>query len=177
MPTYTKDDGSATAVMDQLVKLFHQDLSIAGVTVEILHAHGGLKHHGYNAAAVVKVKSLADRAAGSADARIVVDGDGWEEWDRKRRQAVIDHELEHLEPQYDDGGELKRDDLGRPKLKLKLHDWHIGGFECIAQRNKEHALEAQQLARTWAGAKQLELDWDAAEMLAARGSGAEAGAV
>jgi hypothetical protein len=159
--------------MDQVVKLFHQELSTAGVTVEILHASGGLKHHGYNAAAVVKVRSLADRAAGSADVRIVLDGDGWEHWDRKRRQAVIDHELEHIEVQYDEEGSVKLDDLGRPKIKLRLHDHQVGIFEDVIKRNKQFAVDAQVMARAWTKCRQIEIDWDEAEVLASQRSEAE----
>ena len=163
--TYTKDDGSAGAIVDQLYKLFYDDLRRAGVTVEILHCTGGLKHAGYAAAATIKVNSLKDRAAGCADVRMVVNGDGWDGWDRKRRQAVIDHELYHLIVRYTEGGEIIRDDLARPKLKLRLHDHQLGVFEEIIRRNKEHAVDAQVVARAWASMRQLEIDWTAAELM------------
>jgi hypothetical protein len=163
--TYTKDDGAAATVADRLLKLFYRDLEEAEVTIEILHASGGLKHHGYAAAATVKINSLKDRAAGLADCRIILDGDGWEKWDTKRRQAVLDHELFHLEVQRDQEDEIKSDDLGRPKLRLKLHDHQLGIFEEIILRNKEHSIDAQVIAKSWAKVKQLQIDWDAAELM------------
>lgn len=174
--TYTKDDGSALAIVDQLFRLFYDDIRKAGVTVEVLHCSGGLKHQGYTAAATVKVNGLKDRAAGCADVRILVDGDGWERWDRKRRQAVLDHELYHLMLDYDKEGEVKRDDLARPKLKLRLHDHQLGVFEEVIRRNKEHAVDAQVAARAWKSLKQLEIDWDQAWLLASQGSDVEAAA-
>jgi hypothetical protein len=135
------------------------------VTVEILHCDGGLKHAGYRAAATVKVNGLKDRAAGCADVRLVVDGNGWVKWDRKRRQSVLDHELFHLTVRYHESGEVIRDDLGRPKLKMRLHDHQIGVFEEVIRRNKEHAVDAQVVARAWASMKQLEIDWTAAELM------------
>lgn len=163
--TYTKDDGSAGAIVDQLFKLFYQDLSRAEVTVEILHCQGGLRHHGYAAAGTVKVNSLKDRAAGLADCRIVLDGDGWEKWDRKRRQALLDHELFHLELQRDKEEQIKADDLGRPKLRLRLHDHQLGVFEEVIARNKQHSFDAQMVAKSWAKLKQLQIDWHAAELM------------
>lgn len=36
---------------------------------------------------------------------------------------------------------MKTDDVGRPKLKMRLHDWQMGGFREIAQRYGSDALE------------------------------------
>jgi hypothetical protein len=101
-----------------------------------------LRLHGYGAAAIVKVNGEKHRAQGLPDASIIIDGDSWKETSEESRIALIDHELEHLERVLRKGAPVE-DDLGRPKLKCKLHDWQLGGFRVIAERHLEHALEVQ----------------------------------
>jgi hypothetical protein len=100
-----------------------------------------LRLHGYNAAAIIKVNALKLRAQGLPDAEITIDGDEWETLSAEQRNALIDHELEHLEGKRNKAGAITRDDLDRPMLKLKLHDWQLGGFKVIAERHGIHALE------------------------------------
>ena len=38
---------------------------------------------------------------------------------------------------------VKRDDLDRPKLRLRPHDWEIGGFGLIVSRHGANSLELQ----------------------------------
>jgi hypothetical protein len=99
-----------------------------------------LKLHGYSAAAIVKPTSEKQRAQGMADVTIVIDSEQWKDMNEETRIALMDHELEHLE-RVTKNGEPAEDDLGRPKLKNKLHDWQLGGFRCIAERHHKHALE------------------------------------
>lgn len=177
--TYTKagpgDD--ATKVLAQALVRYHQVLVNEKVTVEVLLASNPegqpVMHHGWPACAVVKVNSLKDRAAGCCDARIVVDGDGFENWTAGKRLAVLDHLLEHLELLYDKEGAVKTDDLGRPRLRLKPHDWQMGGFDAICERHGANAVEGQALAKALKRLQQQQFDWDAAEVLA--GAGSEAG--
>ena len=102
-----------------------------------------IKHHGYAAAAVVRIVSQKDRVSGMPDAMIDIDGDAWPEWTEQRQRAVLDHELHHLEVVKEDSGAVKLDDCNRPKLKMRLHDFEIGGFAEIAKRYKEEALEVE----------------------------------
>src|SRR4051812_2422250 len=94
--TYTINEDARPVVMN-LIGLFYPDLRDAGVTFDILECAGGLKFHGYTAAAVIKVNSLKDRVAGLNDCRILLNAEVWKDADKKRRQALIDHELHHLE--------------------------------------------------------------------------------
>lgn len=103
-----------------------------------------IKHQGYPCAAVVRVIGLKDRCKGMGDAEILLDADRWDEWSEKEQNAIIDHELEHLELARDSEGTIKRDDLDRPKLRLRKHDHQFGWFDSIVRRHGSNALEWQQ---------------------------------
>jgi hypothetical protein len=122
-----------------------------------------LKLHGYACAATVRATTLKQRALGQRDALIVFDAFTWERLDDDERRAVIDHELYHLQVVSEERGVPfvlwdpvakciatvpKHDDLGRPKLKLRLHDWHLGGFRAIAERHGDAALEVRAFRST-----------------------------
>lgn len=101
----------------------------------------GVKLHGYPCAAVIRKTTLKQRVMGAADAEITIDGDEWPNWSEKRRQALIDHELYHLELAIGEDGRPTFDDIQRPKFKVKLHDWQLGGFAAIVQRHGDFAFE------------------------------------
>ncbi len=140
--------------LGQMMAAHHQPLSEADVTVDVLlvrnvDAEGecidpALAHHGYPAAAVVKINSLSDRVEGKADATIKVDGNRWDEWPDARLDAILDHELTHLELKLKEGV-LQRDDVGRPMLRMRKHDQSYGWFNEIAERHGEDAVEVVQL--------------------------------
>ena len=107
-----------------------------------------LTHHGYPAAALVRVVGSRDRAAGLADAQIVVDRSVYAGLTTKQQYALLDHELHHLELVTDAKGVVRFDAQGRPRLKCRKHDWQMGWFDEIANRHGEHSmerLEAKQL--------------------------------
>ena len=166
MTTYTKDDGEAADVCAKMLKKYHSDLAACKVTVEVLFASNeegpAVTKNGWPCAALAKINSLKDRAAGLADARIIVDYDVWERFDAKQRDALMDHELTHFELARTKDGSPKYDDLDRPKLKSKPHDWEVGGFDCIAQRHGSKAPEVVIEARIWHRLEQMEIDWNAA---------------
>lgn len=156
MATYRLADPEVSELIKRLIGKHHRDLAEAGVRVGARLAFAtvdentgepkgpALKHHGYPAGAIVRIVSHRDRVAGMPDAMIDLDGEAWEnDWDDDRKAAVIDHELTHLEVQYDEDGAVKLDDCHRPKLKMRLHDWELGGFAEIAKRYKEAALEVE----------------------------------
>ena len=58
--------------------------------------------------------------------------------------AVLDHELSHLELVTDGYGNVKHDDLERPRLRIALHDWQFGWFDAVARRHGSDATEVQQ---------------------------------
>lgn len=93
-----------------------------------------VKHDGYPAAAIVSIIGYKQRVDKRADAEIVIDQKWWDDASDIQRRALLDHEINHIEIQTDNIGLVKTDDQGRPKLKMKLHDWQLGGFRIIAQR-------------------------------------------
>ncbi len=127
---------------------------------EDVHA---LKRSGYPIDAKIGVTSLQDRARGIADAKLMIDGFEWNKATDRQRLALIDHELEHLvlvehEPtEKDPAIYFLKDDLGRPKLKVRPHDWELAGFQTVAIRHAEHSHEAMQFAAFRADYAQLNL--------------------
>lgn len=102
---------------------------------------------GYSAAAKVRVVPVPQRAKGAGDAEITIDRPTWDGLTEQQRAALIDHELQHLEVCVDADGVTKRDCLGRPKVRLVPHDWHLEGFAEVVKRHKDAALEQQSLVR------------------------------
>lgn len=100
-----------------------------------------LKAHGYPAIATVKITSLKDRAKGVADVEIIVDEEKMARMTAAERAAVFDHELTHCELQINERGAPKRDDLGRPKLKIRPHDVQVGWFTEVVERHGRNAAE------------------------------------
>jgi Putative phage metallopeptidase len=100
-----------------------------------------LELHGDPAGAVISVIPYKQRADKRADAEIIIDRLVWEDLNDRQRTALLDHEITHLEIQLDENGCVKTDDIGRPKLKLKRHDWTLSGFRSIAVRYGSDALE------------------------------------
>lgn len=129
---------------------YHPLLADAGVTVGALLVGGGLTHHGYAAMAVVRLNSLKERTQGKPDVHLDLDAD-WHLLSRERRVALIDHELEHIRLVYETRkkspgfGQPRRDDRGRPKLRLLRHDLVVGGFAAVIERHGENALEVDAI--------------------------------
>lgn len=147
MPTtYEKCDETVRELLVKLIGQYHSPLKEAGVSFDLVFASktdkddqpcAAIKLHGVAAAAKVKITSLEDRARGVADAKILIDRFDWDNATPQTRAAILDHELTHIK--LKDEGEL--DDLGRPKLKMREHDWMVWGFDVIAERYKTFAPE------------------------------------
>jgi len=71
---------------------------------------------------------------------ILIDGDWWEAAPEKEQLAVLDHEFTHIAVSSDD------DDLGRPKIELRYHDYEFGWFRSVAERHGKASQECQQMA-------------------------------
>lgn len=151
MPTiYEKCDGETPQMkmIAAMMEKYHIELANAGVTVECLLASNdrgdAVKLHGLPCFATIKVMSYKDRVAGTADARMVIDLDKWSDLHADERAALVDHELEHLEVVLDKKtNKLKTDDIGRPRLKCKPHDYEQGGFYSIVRRHKDASIEVK----------------------------------
>jgi len=97
---------------------------------------GGVRALGY-----ARRLGLKDRAMGRGDAEIVLDGDWWQEADAAHARALLDHELHHLEVVTDKHNRVQWDDLMRPRLRLRPHDFEFGWFVEIARR---HGMASQE---------------------------------
>lgn len=154
--TYEPCDEEVIALVDSVMRAYHTPLADAGVTTHALFARDydettgdaiqAVKRAGYPAAAKISVTSLADRARGIPDAKLVIDEYSWKHLDANRRRALIDHELQHLELSVDfHTMEIKLDDLERPKLKLRVHDFEVGYFRAVVLRHGKAAIEAEEI--------------------------------
>jgi len=154
--TYDTVDKTTDDLIKRAMAMYHSELAGAGVTVHAVFASNidketgeicpAVKVHGHTAAAKMQVTSLQDRARGLPDAKLTIDEYSWKRMAESRRVALIDHELEHLVLKTDDDG-IVFDDRGRPKLKLKIHDWQFQGFAKIIERHGEAAVEHREMVR------------------------------
>jgi hypothetical protein len=149
--TYTrpKPDADVHDVLSEAIDRWHPELAAAEVTIGVEFAwpsergDHALKLHGYPAAAVVAITPYRQRVRGVEDAVITIDGPAWKDFSDAEKLALVDHEAVHLELVRDEDGYVKSDDHGRPKLKMRLHDWNLSGFRVIAERHGPAALESQ----------------------------------
>lgn len=154
--TYERAGAAVCNTMQAVLDEHHLDLRRNRVRVDVLFVSDidedsgevtpCLEEHGYPAAACVKVNAPPLRALGLGDALITIDAAVWAGLGTADRAALLDHELMHLEIKTKDG-EVVTDDQGRPALKLRKHDWQLGGFVDIAARHGSCALEVQAVRK------------------------------
>lgn len=171
--TYEKsaDYDEVHDLIGEIVEKHHGELHKAEVTVGVTYAFNekgpAVKLHGVACAAVIKINSLKARAEGAPDATITIDGKLWRSGGNHaplpdaRRRALIDHEINHLMVSRDKEGQIKADDLGRPKLRMRPHDFEVGWFKVIARRHGSASFEVQQAAKLVDNRGQLLFPWAA----------------
>lgn len=151
MATFREADAAVQKLVTQTMDRLHPKLKEAGVTVTVLTSHGGdgpaLQAKGQQLAFVVKVTSHKERVAGMSDVLITLDGDRWPDWSEKTQVSIIDHCLTAIVLRYMPTGEIKTDDCGRPKLKVKPHDMEFGVYYEVMQRHGEDALDTKLVAK------------------------------
>lgn len=137
--TYDPADKAVIDLASMVMKRHEPELHQAGVTFQILFArnsdHGpSVKLHGYPCAATIKINSYKDRVKGMPDCTITIDEREWLDANARRRESLLYHEFHHLELVYTrptkkrPGKSIKKDDAGRPRLKMRLHDHQVGIF-------------------------------------------------
>lgn len=153
MKTYDIAHAEVAQRARRLIAEHYSDLANAEVTIDFLFANNdtghAVSHHGYPALAVVRIISLKDRTAGRKDAEITIDQKAWEAMSPAQRDALLDHELNHLIVARDQDNAFARDDLHRPKLKMRKHDYDFGWFTEIARRHGENSPEVFQAKMIW----------------------------
>lgn len=164
MKTYSQAP-DVTGTIEKIQREHHDALE--GVIVTALFTFDSessepvLKHQGYPAGAVVRITPLKDRALGLSDATIVVDRAGWLTLSQRQRNALIDHELTHLERKTDkESGDPVCDVLDRPKLLMRRHDHQFGWFDEVAQRHGEASPEVRQARVLMESSGQLYFDFE-----------------
>lgn len=149
---FEQADANVHQMASEIIERFHPELRPNGESFIrlciLLASHdsdkkgSAVKHDGYDCAAVISIIPYKQRVDKRADAEIVIDKDTWiNELTEPQQRALLDHEITHLEILHDESGAIKTDDVGRPKLSLRNHDWQLGGFRSIAQRYGNDALE------------------------------------
>ncbi len=167
---YSAGSSDVYSVLAHMQQEFHP--TILDATIKILFVFDDeetslqvLRHAGYLAAAVVRITPTKQRALGVSDAVIIVDRACWLAMSAPQRDALIDHELQHLdrcmtEPTEEDPkAHPAFDKLGRPRLRMRAHDHQFGWFDDIAQRHGEHSGEVRQAKELVASSSQLYFDF------------------
>lgn len=152
--TYETANREALACLGTAREEWHDD-RLEGVRVGLIFAYApedeetgdptgpALKRHGVPCLALARIVSAKDRVAGLPDALIYVDGAAWKGLTEREKLALLDHELTHIgfpENRGEDCG-------GRPKLKMRDHDYEFGFFTEVAERHGRASQEVQQATR------------------------------
>lgn len=128
-------------------------LGVLFVSVDDPEKEVPLKHHGHQAAAIIRVVSQRDRAAGGPDVLLEIDSHQWNDMDDDEKTSLLDHECVHVDfpgaKQSPDGTAWwpETDSLDRPKVGMRPHDWECGGFYSIVERHGQDAHEKKYLDR------------------------------
>jgi hypothetical protein len=149
MAWYSIANEEVNLTIQKVMKENHGDLHNAGVTVTALIARSeegpALKVGGKEALGCIRVTKLTERTLGLGDALMILDGESMIAWSSKRLQAVIDHELRHLMlAKNKKTGQIQLDDEGRPKLRIRPHDFEFGWFARTAELYGEESYEVSQ---------------------------------
>lgn len=149
MKTYDRCPPDVMERVKLMVQRFHAELRTVEATFDLLFVstdgdEPALTHNGWPALAVTRATNPKERALGHADALIIIDRARYVMLSLQRQDALLDHELEHLEVKKDKKGAFEYDDQRRPKLKLRKHDVQVGWFESVALRHREDSNEVVQ---------------------------------
>lgn len=153
MSTYERAPKAVEELAHEILCAYapHKPLLDARVKIDFVFAYGdadtgapAIKHHGVRALGLCRRIGLKDRAMGRGDAEIILDADWWAEATADQARALLDHELTHLEVMTDKHGRWEWDDLHRPKLRLRPHDYEFGWFVEMARRHGAAAQERIQ---------------------------------
>jgi hypothetical protein len=157
MSVFSRAEKPVEDMAKEVLKTFdtHKPLVTIGLRIDFVEARAelddeghpsgpALKLHGVAALGIAKIIPPKDRALGRGDAEIAFDGDWWIEASDEQRRALLDHELHHLALVADKFGNVKRDYLDRPKLRMRKHDFDFGWFSIIAVRHGVNSVECHQ---------------------------------
>lgn len=174
MKTYSPASEDVERTIER-VRLEYHAPDLDGVTIAALFVYDMeasepvLMHGGYPAQATVRITPVKDRALGMADAVIVIDRSNWLTLTMAQRDALIDHEITHLERAVDKDTELPLcDAVDRPRLKMRRHDRHYGWFDAVAERHGKASAEVRQAVALIESTGQLYWDFEARASVGAK---------
>jgi hypothetical protein len=161
MATYEIAGPDVETAAQKILARCHSEIIQAGVTFRYLIAWGeegspAIKQHGWPCLGLCKIIGLKERVAGLPDVCITLDGLFWGDELPAKKEALLAHELEHVEvvalPVNARAGAKwwREDKCGRPKTRIRPHDFQFGGFDVILDRYKKHSQEylvAEMLSR------------------------------
>jgi hypothetical protein len=145
---YHKPDPAALAILRELRIEHRQDLEDAEADIRLVFASSdkvdkpAMTSRGQRVLGKCKVHSLADKASGTGDATITIDGFAWLTLSTGQRRALLHHELEHIDVWGSDC-----DDTGRPLLKSRNADFEFDGFHRVLELYGQDAIECRNVAR------------------------------
>lgn len=175
MKCYSAVTDEVLRALERMRAMYHPELDQAQVTVGALFvfddeasSENVLTHNGYPAGAMVRITSLRDRALGMPDAVMIIDRAYWLMLRGPQCDALVDHELQHLELVVDEDTNLPLGDaIGRPRLSIRKHDRQMGWFDEVARRHGEASPEVRQARSLIAETGQLYLQLDDPKVQAA----------
>ncbi len=158
MPIYQKADLDVCEMVSVVMEKHHGGLFVAEVKIQTLmvypttdengDANGpAITDGGYKVIAKIKILGIKDRIARGFDVELLIDGDNHQMTTEEQQEALIVHELTHIELQIDDNGGVKIDNAGRPKLRTVRHDHQFGWFDSTARRYGDDSVEVMQFKR------------------------------
>ena len=106
-----------------------------------------ITHHGRRVFGQARVIKLKDRVMGRGDAEITLDANWWDAATEPQQRALLDHELHHVMVKTDKHGRFEFDDIHRPAIGMRPHDYEFGWFTVIAARHGADSVEQEQAAR------------------------------
>lgn len=159
MSTFLKCPAEVHALAAGILKEFpsHEPLLRAKLKIDLLFALAerddagnkkgvALKLGGRECLGIARRIKLKDRVMGRGDCEVSLDGDWWADASAEQQRALLDHELHHFVVELD-GERVVTDDIGRPVVRMRKHDYEFGWFEVIAGRHGLHSMEVQQARR------------------------------
>lgn len=154
--SYSKAPAEAQKRLASVMERYCPELNLNQVRVDLLSITDddndedtddpvpALTKGGYACLAVVKVLGPKERTMGRGDAEIVIDEAAYLKLPEASRDAVLHHELYHLELKLNKNGRVIVDENKRPKLGMRLHDQQFGWFDSIARIHGKASIEVRQ---------------------------------
>lgn len=168
MPTFKRAPEPVEKLGAEILNKYdtHKLVKDLGVKVDLIMAYAdldgegfptgdALKHNGVKALGICRIIPVKQRVMGRGDAEISLDGNHWDDASAEEKAALLDHELHHICIALDKQGAPKYDDIGRPKLKMRKHDYQFGWFSIVAVRHGLNSQECKQAQQIMDGAGQF----------------------